>query len=844
MDDEMRHHLELETAERIRGGMTPDEARRTALADFGGVERFKEEGRTARGVRPLEDLVQDLHYAARVLRKSPIFTVTSVLTLGIGMAATTAVFSVANAILLRPLPVPEPRRVFVLGEVWESGQVSTTTSMAQPMYPFAHYQAVREATAPVFAGLAGYRYGSVALRVGPDARPVSSLAVTANYFRTLRLRPALGRLFSDTADRSAGEQEVVIGHAFWQNEFGGDSSIVGRPLFIDSRASVIVGVAPPRFQGTMNGLAVDLWVRSADGLFTMFGRLRDGLAPAQAAAGLEVARAALVPDEPWQRVTRFTLDRMAGVPAMSRGVITGFMGLLLATAALVLAIAASNVAGMLLARGAHRRREIAIRLALGAGRARLARQLLTESVVLCVLGGVLGVLLAWWLVRLVPAIQPPMSIRAALEPRIDGLVLGVSFGVALATGIAAGMTPALQSTRFALLTGLRMGAGAAPRRGRTRTVFVVAQLAMSIVLLATGGLFVRAVQRSLELGVGLDPAGVVVAELSLDPHGFDRERGRGFYEELVRRLRRRPEVAAVGLGIATPLSLGHRGEILPAPDGRRLQVTWGVAGAGYLETVGIRMVAGRDFSDRDTPASPPVILVNETMARQFWPGRNPIGQRIALSGDREVVGVIRDGKYRTPDEPPAAYALAPFPQVYSGRMVVHVRARVDEASALRALQAEVAAIDPNVALESRGSLVRQLDIYALPQRIAAACIGAFGLIGLVLAAIGIHGVIAYHVAQRSRELGIRIALGATGRTVAGSVLREGLAMAGLGLVLGIPAALGIGRLASSLLYGVSAADPLIIAGVSALLATVALIAGSVPARRAARVDPMTSLRTD
>jgi predicted permease len=717
--------------------------------------------------------------------------------------------------------------------------------MAQPMYPYAHYQVVRAATSQVFSGLAGYRYGSVALRVGDEARPVSSLAVTANYFHVLRLRPAIGRLFSDTAERQAGDEEVVLSHAFWQATFGGDSSIIGRSVFLDSKAAVVVGVAPRGFQGTMNGLVADLWVRSATGIFTMFGRLLPGLSVPQAHAALEVARAALVPDEPWQRVTRLTLDPMIGVPAMSRGIVTGFMGLLVATAGLVLAIAASNVAGMLLARGSHRRREIAIRLALGAGRARLARQLLTESLVLCILGGVLGVLLAWWLIALAPAVQVPMSIRTALEPKMDALVLSVSFGVALLAGVVAGLAPALQSTRFDLLTGLRNGSGEARRRGKSRTVFVVAQLAMSIVLLSTAGLFVRAVDRSATLGTGLDARGVVVAEINLGPHGYDRERGVAFFAELTRRLRSRPEVAAVGFGIYTPLSLGHSGEILEAADGRRVQVTWGIASEGYVETVGIAIVAGRSFSDRDTPGSPPVIMVNETMARQFWPGQDPIGQRVSgLGGDREVVGVLRDGKYRTPDEPPSAYALVPFPQVHAARLAVHARARSNEAAAQRAVGEEVAAIDPNVALENRGSLAGQLDIYALPQRIAAACIGIFGLIGLLLAAIGIHGVIAYQVALRTREVGIRMALGASGSNIVRSVLREALAIVGIAMVIGIPASFATGRVARSLLFGVSAADPQVLAVVTLLLGAVAVLAGSMPARNAARVDPIISLRAE
>lgn len=864
MDDEMRLHLELEIEDRVRRGLSPEEARRTALVDFGGVERFKEDARTARGVRPVEDLVQDGRYALRVLGKSPGFTAASVLTLAVGIAATTAVFSVVNALVLRPPPVREPRRLFVLAEVWTSGQRSNSTDMGQHMYPYPHYLDLREATARVFTGLAGYRYGTVSLRVGDEARVLSSISASANYFQVLGLRPALGRLFSDTTERfGSAEPEIVISHELWQREFSGDSAVLGRTLFVNSRPFTIAGVAPRGFVGTMTGLVADVWlpaaagargpadprpgedIRRRGGSVTMFGRLRPGLSVDQAVAALGVIGANVRPDQPSQQIEAMTLDPIIGVPVMVRGGAMGFTGMLFLTAALVLLIAAANIAGMLLARAAHRRREIAVRLALGASRGRLVRQLVTESVVLCLLGGTAGVLLARWLVSLVPAVQPPIGVRTSLDLEIDGLVLAVSLGMTLAAGVFAGLTPALQSTRFDLLSGLRgVDAGRPKRRGRSRNTFVVGQLAMSLVLLITAGLFTRALQRALLMDPGLDARNVVVGQLNVGSHGYDRARGEAFYARLVERLAARPEISSAALGQWTPLSLGHMGQDVGLPGGQRVSVTYGVADRGYLETMHIPIVAGRTIGAADTRTSTPVVIVNETLARRLWPGQSPLGQQLELEGPREVVGVVRDGKYRSMDEQPTAYAFIPFAQHYSAQMTIHARARGDVGAALAAVRAEVASLDANIALERPRVLSTDVELYSILQRVAAWVIGVFGLVGLGLATLGIYGVIAYRVAQRTRELGIRLALGARGSDLVMPVLREGLVVIGTGLAIGIPAALAIGRLARGFLFGLGGADPVTFAAVPLPLGGVALLASYLPARRAARVDPMISLRAE
>jgi predicted permease len=848
MDEEMRMHLEMEIDERIRGGLSPHEARRTAYIDFGGVERFKEEARTSRGVRPIEDLVQDVRYAGRVLRKSPGFTTAAVSTLAIGIAATTVVFSVIEAVLFRPPPVPEPERLQIVAEVWTNGGRSLQTEMAQHMYAYSHYLALREVTGSVFTGLAGYRYGTVAIRFGGEARAVSSIAATANYFHVLGVRPALGRLFSDTADRTGTrEPEAVISHELWQNALAGDSAILGKTLFVNSQQVTIVGVAPREFVGTMNGLVADVWVPVTGGSVAMFGRLRPSLTARQAVTTLSVIGRRLPPEQSWQAIKRMTLDPMIGPPAMSRGAVVGFGGMLFLTTAMVLLIAAANIAGMLLARAAHRRREIAMRLALGASRGRLVRQLVTESIVLCLAGGAAGILMATWMVRLVPTFQPPVGVRTLLDLQIDAIALLVSFGVALTAGIVAGLTPALQSTRFDLASGLRdVNVGLPGQPARLRSAFVVAQLAMSLVLLVTAGLFTRAFQRALLVDPGLDTKNVVAAEMDVGAHRYDRERGEAFYAQLTARLAARPEIASATLGKWTPLSFGYNGNGIELPDGSRVAVTWGVIDDRYLAAMRIPIVAGRGFDASHTAESTPVVIVNETMARRLWPGTSPLGQRIALEGkvEREVIGVVRDGKYRSLDEAPMAYAFFPLKQRYTPRIIVHARARSDMAAAIKALHEETAALDANIAVERAGPLADRLELLFLPQRVAAWVVGVFGVVGLGLAALGVYGVIAYTVAQRTREIGIRLALGAQGRDVVGVVLRQGVVVIGIGIAIGLPAAMGIARLASAFLYGIGAADPATFVTVPVLLACVALLASFVPARRAARVDPMVSLRAD
>ncbi|MEP6835223.1 MAG: ABC transporter permease [Gemmatimonas sp.] len=846
MNEEMRIHLEFEIDDRMRQGMTPAEARRTAFVDFGGVERFKEEARDARGVRSLEDLAYDLRYAARVLRRSPIFSLTSIVTTSVGVAAVTMVFSVLNAVVLKSLPAFEADRLVSIAEVWANGMRSTQTDMNQFMYPYTHFLELRQASAPALLGMAGYRFGNVALREANNTHPVSAMAVSRNFFAVLGLRPAVGQLFSDTAEvGSTPAPEVVISYDLWQRDYRSNAAAVGTTLYIDGRALNVTGVAPRGFRGPIIGLAADVWVPTATGTITMFGRLRPNATREQARLALSAVARALPAEDAGRKVVKMTFDPMALVPAASRSAVVGSMGVFMLMASLVMLIVATNIGGMFFARAAYRRREMAVRLSLGATRGRVMRQLLTESVALSIVGGIAGVIVAQLMLRAVQSVELPVPFKIVLDFNVDVRVFALSFLVALTSGVVAGVVPAWQSARLDVQSGLRNGAGAArDKAGLARNSFVVLQLAFSIVLLVTAGLFTRALYRAAHVETGLDVSGVMIGEIGLQRRVYDTERGRQFFARLSSQLATRTEIESSALAQFTPLAFGRNSEDVKRPDGGRESVTYGVADANYAATMRIPLMAGRMFSDIDVQNSTPVTVVNETLARRLWPGKNPIGQFLPLNGDREVIGVVRDGKYRELDEAPRSYAFLPVSQRYSPRLTVHVRARGDRAAALRALREEVAKLDPDIAVEKTGALSVEIASHYLPQRIAAWSLGVLGLFGLALAAFGIYGVIAYQVAQRSHEFGIRLALGARKADITNSVLRVSVRIMLLSVLIGTSLAIAVARLAQSYIYGVGATDATTFAAVIILFAGVVLLAGYIPARRAARVDPMVSLRME
>jgi predicted permease len=855
MDEEFRFHVEMETAKNLRAGLSPREARRRALVSFGGVERHREAMRDGRGSRLLEDLVQDARFAFRSLVRRPGFTAVAVSTIALGVGSTTVVFTMVNAMLLRPLPVPQPDRLFGVAEartgaVWQGSEGAGV--------PYERYLAYRDATGRVFTGLAAQRSTSFSLRAGGEAVAVRGVLASGNYFSVAGLRPVAGRFF--TAD---DERAVVLAHHVWRDRFGGVPDVADAIIHLDSRPYRIAGVAPRGFTGLTPAVAADVWVpiaaaRAAPGLesmaswVAMFGRLRPGVAAASADALVDVVAKAVPPGEPQTRVQGASLEPMTGMlRGHARVAARPALGLLLATAFLVLLTASLNTAGMLLARGVARRRELAVRVTLGAGRGRLVRQLLAESALLATLGGAGGVVLALLGARVVAATPVPFfSTLIGLDLRLDLRVLAFALALTAATALVFGFLPALHASRPALAPALKEGASGATARARGRSAFAAAQMGMALFLVLLAGLFVQSFQRTLATGLGFDYEGVVIATTSLDAHGYDEARGRAFQQALVERVRSIPGTESVTLARAPLLGGAPYGNDMIAASGdEEPRREWGVAQnrvePEFFATVRLPLVAGRGFTAADGAGDAPVTVVNETLARRLWPDRSPLGQRVAShGGEYVVVGVARDGRYAFRGGFPSGYAFFPAAQQYAGTMTLHVRSSLDPAELIRRVRHEVRALDPNVAVEQAQPLSVPVERIHAPQRAATTLLVVFGGVGLLLAGLGVYGVLAFQVAQRSRELGVRVALGAPARSVIRLVVGRGaiLALAGAAAGLGLGAAASVAL--QRVLYGVPPFDPVTFGVASLVLLSTFLLGCLAPVLRALRVDPIHVLRAE
>lgn len=853
MDEELSFHIEMEARRNEADGLPPLEARRRALVAFGGMERHREAMREGRRLAWLEDLVLDLRFAGRGLLKRPGFTVVAMLTIGLGVGATTAIFSMANTMLLRPLPVSEPDRLVLLNEQ-RTGSVWTTNGVSG--IPYERYEEYAAATAEVFSGVAGEHHRVLSLRMADETAAVGGTLATGNYFVVLGVQPALGRLF-DGVD----EPVAVVSDRLWRTRFGADPGVIGRTVYLDSRPYTVTGVLPPSFTGTSSILLADVWVpiraypAGAGANRAMwvipFARLRPGATRAQATALVDVAARRIPPREPQTRVQGVRLDPLTGIPGEGRTIAFGFLGMLFATALLVLCIASANIAGVLVARGVARRREVAVRLAIGARRGRLVRQLLAENLLLFLLGGAAGVMVAVGGTRLLSSIRVPGEETIAFDFSPDARVLGFALAITAIAGLLFGLLPALQASRPDLVRVLKDGApGAGRRSNRARNLFVGVQLALSVVLLVIAGLFVRSLQTGLAVEPGSRVDGVLVAAAGLGPHGYDEARGRAYFTELVERVRGLPGVEGAALGQVVLLSGNALGnDVRPvqegSPEERTYPVRWNTVDPEYFSTIQVELVAGRGFTAADGPGAPPVTIINETLAARLWPGENPIGRRLRAGPEElEVVGAVRDGRYVTLTEAPIAFAFRPFAQQYQPTMNLHVASSGNLTALAARIREEARAVDPNVALERVAPMSSLVGMSLFPQRFAAWLIGLFGALGLLLAGIGVYGVLAFNVAQRTREFGIRTALGATARDVVRAVVMRGARLAALGTLVGLALAAAVTHLLRGLLYGISPLDPVTFTSVGLLLASVAVCASYFPARRAVRVNPAEALRAE
>ncbi|MBI3886373.1 MAG: ABC transporter permease [Opitutae bacterium] len=795
----------------------------------------------------------DLRYALRQLAQAPGFTCVAVLTLALGIGACTAIFTVVNAVLLRPVEYPESARLLVLRE-------SKLPEFPEFSVSPANY---RDFAAQADAFESMYAVRGASYNLTGRGEPVRLLAqrVTGKFFDVLRVAPALGRAFGPAEDAPGKDAVVVLSHAFWQRHFGGAPGVIGTTLTLNRRPCTVVGVMPATFR---RGSTTDLWAPMAfteqewagrGGHFlTVFGRLKPGFTVGQARTQLETIAARLAEKYPdtnqgWGVVVKTILDANTGELRPTLFVLLGAVGLLLL-------IACANVANLLLARATARQREISIRTALGSSRWRIVRQLLTESLVLGLLGGGLGALLGQWSLEALLAIAPPDLPRAA-EIALDGRALAFTLGVALFSGVVFGLAPALQSLRVNLVEALKdgaRGAGDGTRRRWVRHGLVVAELALALMLLSGAGLLLRSFLRLSAASPGFDPQHALWVGVDLPRAKYDTPaKQKAVTESLLARLRAVPGVTAVGVTHVMPFSGGDYTLSLeiegrPVPPAELPSTTYFSVSPGYFQAMGIPLLRGRDFTAQDRADTPHVAIISQSLANQFFPGQNPLGRRInPTSGPqtwREIIGVVGDIKHVAVDFPTRPQTYEPILQAPFTALNFAVRTAGEPAALGAVLRREVAAVDPEqpvARLEPLGKLVAES---MARQRFAFTLLTSFSVVALLLAALGVSGVMAYNISQRTGEIGVRMALGAGAGDVVRLILRQGLGVIALGLLAGLGATLALARVIQSLLYGTSPRDPLTLGLVAAGLGAVAVAACLLPALRAAKVDPLVALRSN
>ena len=851
LDEELRFHLDMEAEENVRHGLSLGSARAKAVREFGGVARVKDDARDARGVGPLEDLGRDLRHAARALRRAPAYTLVALLTLALGIGASTAVFAVVDGVLLRPLPYPAPERLVRLFERTEQGD---RVSMAG-----ANFHDARR-VGRAFAALAFYGSGDATV-LGAD-RPLVArgAAVSHDFFAVLGVRPMLGRTFAPDEPTSDAARPTVISHRFWRTVLGGDPAWASRTLRVESGTVRIVGVMPPGFDYPAS---VDLWGLYTDDSphrtahnWSVLGRLAPGATIEQARAELDPYFARLK-QELGRDVdaTGLTLVRLQ--EQLARGARTTLL-VLMGAVALVLLIACVNLASANLARGEARQRELAVRAAIGAGRGRLVRQLLAENLLLAAVGGALGVALAWALLRLVPALSPD-ALPAFAGPRLDPRVLGFAAAATLLTVLLVGVAPALRSTRdLRGAIGQSAGTGRSPRG---RRVLIAAEVAFALALLAGAGLLVRSLQALLAQGPGFSGEHIVTVDVTLpgvlygaaDGRWGDTLRTAAFYDRLLPELRAIPGVRRAGVINQVPLGEGGMGSGFMVDGGT--DVTGGadyrLVDADYFATMGIRLLRGRAVGADDRAGAPHVTVVNRALAERYWPGGDALGHRLRLPGMDghagewiTIVGIVENVRHDGLDQDVQPAMFLPYAQrperMGSATIVLDAPSAAAVAGAVRE---RVGSLDPNVPVEL-GTLRALVDASVAPRRFTALVLTTFAALAAFLAAIGIFGVLQYSVVRRQREIGVRMALGARRTTVRLMVLREAMSAVVPGVVLGVLGAAALSRFLRSMLYGVRETDPLTFAAVAALLLAVAVAASWIPARRATRVDPLVAIRAE
>lgn len=838
---------------RLRGALRPV-ARRWYASPWSFIRSL--------GDRPVESVVQSLRHILRRLGRSPAFTAAAVLSLGLGIGANTALFSLTNAIFLRDRGIVEPERV-----------VQAFRDSGGPYWrvTWEDYRRMRDDLGDLFTHVTAFAEDGV--RLGDSDDVVGTLRVSGDYFGVMGVQPALGRAFvpGEDTDVEAGPDVAILSHDLWQRAFGGAPDIVGREIRINARPTTVVGVLSEAFTAKATGIAMDVFVpdrefvtrRSSDNLWAA-ARMAPGVSLEQVRSGLARVAADYNQDRPESlRPIAFTVVSEADVrvhPGLDRTI--GSMSLLLfGVVGLVLLIACTNLASFLLARAEDRRREFAVRRAMGAGRGRIVGLLLGESMVLGVLGGAAGLLLAYLSLDLLLGVQPPFPVEISLDVSPDGRVLGFTLGVSLLAGALFGMFPALQASRAPVAPTLRDEAAGSTGTGRKWTVrggLVAAQVTLSLVLLMAAGLFLRSLMTAAGIDPGFDPEGVALTTVDPATTGYSEEEGRRLYDELLRRTRQLPGVRAAGLGTRIPLQLGNwssgvqRPDVTPPPGREWRYAEVAMVTPGYLETLGIELLRGRPFERSDAADAPPVVILNRAAVRMLWGDEatelDPVGRPLRLSWRDEegrIAGVVEDVKVHSLGEAPKPMVYVPLAQRHEGRVLLVARGSAGNGSTAalaRRLRGLAKELDPDLYVHGAMTARESMGTALFLPRMAGLLLGVFGALALVMSAVGLYGVVSYTVASREKEVGIRLSLGADAGDMVRLMMGGGLKLVAVGLVLGTALAVGAGLLLERFLFGVSGTDPVTFLVVPTVLLGVAVLAAWVPARRASRVEPSEALR--
>jgi len=856
LNDELKTHVDMLAEDNLRRGMTPEAANRAARLELGGATQLREAHRETRGIPFIDTLLQDLRYTFRTLRRDAGFTTFAILIVGLGIGASATVFSLVEALLIRPLPFQNPSQL-----VWiaNDGADKDLSGLTVPVGPFVDLRNSSHTFSDIAAYFAFYGVGDQMMTGDGGPERLSGVPVSHNFFHLLGVEPRLGRTF--TAEECQGNQPVVVlSSGFWQRRFESDPGIVGRTLTLNGRAVTVIGVMPETFDFASvfaPGAQIDLFlplpltagINSEGNTLSMIGRLKPGLTVAQAGAEATVLSGPI--SRKWNLVGGL-LFRVKSLEEQVSGHLRSGLLVLSSAVFVVMLIVCVNLSNLQMARAATRRKEMAIRVAMGAGRARLIRQMLTESVILSCCAALLGLVLAEGGTRLLSHLDSiSLPLRQAVN--VDAWVLGFTLLTAVLTGIVFGFMPALQAPRVAVNDSLKdanRGSSEGQRQHWIRSALVVSEVAFACVLLVGAGLLIRSFLRVLDVDLGFHPENTVALRVDPGPQYSTQVMRNNYFDEVFRHVKAMPGVVAAGLSDGLPLGrnrswgVGAKGIVYTAANpGPNVFVH--VVSDGYLRAMGISLGAGRDLSDRDNAAAKPVILVNETLARTLWPGRDPLGQIMTADIDRQVVGIVRDVHHLALEQSSGNEMYIPIRQSNDYPSVdLVVRGSLPPAALASEVRAALKQIDPNLATNEFRTMQQIVDKAVSPRRFVVYLLGGFSAFALILVSLGIYGVIAYSVNQKARDIGIRMALGASAEWLQGRIIFETLGLAVIGMGIGAAGCWLVATGLSSLLFGVTPGDPVTFAWVLVILTFVAATASYLPARRASRIDPATALRVN